>query len=128
MLCRTGVLSAASTPSLAPYLVIWGPSSWALLTALVGVGFQTSKIQYPAHHAEKKPMREFGFFFLIPALRLQVAHHVSGHYPFVKLLAGHVAAGYCGFAQAGAFLVGLFGDVGGLVVADVGVESCDQHQ
>ena len=123
MPCRTRVLSAASTPSLAPYLVIWGPSSWVLLTALVVFELQTTN----AHHT-KKPMREFGFFFLIPALRLQVAHHVSGHYPFVKLLAGHVAAGYCGFAQAGAFLVGLFGDVGGLVVADVGVESCDQHQ
>ena len=37
---RTKVLCAASTPSLGPYLVIRGPSSWALLAALMVFGYQ----------------------------------------------------------------------------------------
>ena len=40
MLCRTEVLSAASTPSLGPYLVIRGPSSWALLAAVGVLGYR----------------------------------------------------------------------------------------
>ena len=37
---RTKVLCAASTPSLGPYLVIRGPSSWALLAAQLVFGYR----------------------------------------------------------------------------------------
>ena len=40
---RTKVLCAASTPSLGPYLVIRGPSSWALLTAVIALGYETQE-------------------------------------------------------------------------------------
>ena len=40
MPCRTNVLSAPSTPSLAPYLVIRGPSSWVLLAAVIVLGYR----------------------------------------------------------------------------------------
>ena len=52
----------------------------------------------------------------------QVAHHVGGHHPLVKLLGGQKAAGNGRFAQAGAFLVRFFGNEGGLVVANVRVQ------
>ncbi len=54
--------------------------------------------------------------------------HVFCHDPFVELFGGEVAEGEGGFFEAAGFLVGFFGDLGGFVVADVGVQRGDEHE
>ncbi len=54
--------------------------------------------------------------------------HLLRPHPLVELLGRDEARGDGGLAQAGALLVRLLGDLGGLVVADVRIQRRDQHQ
>lgn len=54
--------------------------------------------------------------------------HVFCNDPLVELFAGQVTKSESGFLEAGRFFVGFFGDLGGFVVTDMGVESGYQHE
>lgn len=54
--------------------------------------------------------------------------HLNRDHPLVVLLGGEQAKGDGGFLQAGAVGMGLLGDLGGIFIADVGVEGRHQHQ
>src|SRR2546423_1255394 len=62
---------------------------------------------------------------LIPSSRVC---HLFGTDVLVELLAGEEAEFDCGLAQADALAVRVLGDLGGVVVADVGVERRDEHE
>ena len=54
--------------------------------------------------------------------------HVRGHHPGVELLGRDEAELQGRLAQGQALVVGVLGDLGGLVVADVAVEGRDLHE
>src|SRR5882724_3276313 len=54
--------------------------------------------------------------------------HVLGLDEGVEFFGGDVAEFYGGFAEADAGVVGGFGDLGGIVVADFGGEGSDEHE
>src|SRR4051812_38682120 len=56
------------------------------------------------------------------------AGHVLGTHELIEAGGGQVAEGERGFAQGRAVVVGLLGDLGGLVVPDLGRERGDEHE
>src|SRR5947209_909593 len=83
-------------------------------------------------NAESKSLRSLlqiltAFHIHPSSLRSRVCH-LFRFDVLVKLLACQESKLYGGFAQRYAFLVGILGNLGGVVVADVRIERCDEHE
>ena len=61
-------------------------------------------------------------------LRRLASDHFLGIDPFGELFVGEKAKGKGCLSQSDIFLMGFFGDFGGVFVADALVEGGDQHQ